>query len=117
LSKDTVTFGGQAIKGVTFGEMTSISGQSFVQGKADGILGMAWPSIAEDKVPLIFETMFEQGLIDDNSFSFYLNDSTTGSELILGGVDDSLAASSFNYVTVASDTYWVVDIDSVSVGG
>jgi cathepsin D len=117
LSQDVVNFGGVNVKDVTFGEMTTLSGASFVAAKFDGILGLAWPAIAADGVKPVYQTMFEQGLVDDNSFSFYLTQSPSGSKLILGGVDKSLAKSDFTYHTLASDSYWLINVGGFSVNG
>lgn len=50
LSQDTNSVGGIDVKGQVFGEVTSESGLSFLFGKTDGIVGMAFPSIAVDGV-------------------------------------------------------------------
>lgn len=54
LSVDDVTWGGKVIKGVTFGEITVLSGISWIAGHFDGILGMAWEAISADHVPTVF---------------------------------------------------------------
>jgi cathepsin D len=117
LSQDTVNFGGVDVKDITFGEMTTLSGVSFVAAKFDGILGLAWPAIAVDGVQPVYQTMFEQGLVDDNSFSFYLTQNPTGSKLLLGGIDKSLAKTDFTYHTLASDSYWLINLSDISVNG
>jgi cathepsin D len=118
LGIDTVTWAGAAVTSVTFGEMTTLSGISFVAAKFDGILGMGWQSISADNIPPVYESMFTQGLIDNNSFSFYLSKvpGTEASKLVLGGVDSTLAKGAFNYVPLASDTYWQIAVDSISIG-
>lgn len=118
LGVDTVTWAGVAVPSVTFGEMTTLSGVSFVAAKFDGILGMGWQSISADDIPPVYETMFKDGLIDSNSFSFYLSKTpgTDQSKLVLGGVDPSLQSGAFNYVTLTSDTYWQIAVDSISIG-
>jgi cathepsin D len=47
-------------------------GVSFLASKFDGILGMAWPAISVDNLPLIFDLLYKQGRVEGNSFSFYL---------------------------------------------
>lgn len=98
LSEDVITWGDYSIPNVTFGEMTQLSSQ-FSQSKPDGILGMAWKSISEDNLSPVFQSMYDQGIIEDDSFSFYLSTapSGSGSQLVLGGVDSSLASGPFNY--------------------
>ena len=47
-------------------------GVSFLASKFDGILGMGWEAISVDKLPLIFDLLYQQGQVEGNSFSFYL---------------------------------------------
>jgi cathepsin D len=119
LDADNVSWGGVTIKDVTFAEMTTLKGVSFVASKFDGILGMAFQKISADDVVPVYEAMYQQKLIDDNSFSFYLSKdaNAAGSKLVLGGVDDSLYTGSFQYHTLSSDTYWEINVDDLSVGG
>jgi hypothetical protein len=80
---------------------------------------MAWKSISEDQLVPVFEQMFDNGIIDNDSFSFYLSKApnAAGSELVLGGVDSNLASGSFNYHTLISDSYWEIKVDDLSVDG
>jgi len=119
LSEDTVTWGSAAIKGVTFGEMTTLKGASFVASKFDGILGMAFQTISADNVTPVYEVMYKQGLIDDNSFQFYLSKKAdaSGSQLVLGGTDSSLYTGSFQYHNLSSETYWEINVGDLSVNG
>jgi cathepsin D len=118
LGIDTVTWAGAAVTSVTFGEMTTLSGISFVAAKFDGILGMGWHTVSAYNIPPVYESMFAQGLIEDNSFSFYLSKvpGSEASKLVLGGVDNTLAKGAFNYVTLQADTYWQFYIQSISIG-
>ncbi len=61
------------MKGQVFGEATKQPGDAFVDAKFDGLLGMAWPSIAEDKVVPVFQNMITQHLVTSPVFGFYLN--------------------------------------------
>lgn len=57
---------------MTFGESTTLKGISFLASKFDGILGMAFPSIAVNGVTPYFYRLMEEKLVDDASFTFYL---------------------------------------------
>ena len=117
LVEDTVSLGGVQINKVTFGEMTSIS-SGFNGMQFDGLLGLAWPSIASDNVTPVFQYLYEQGLVEDNSFSVLLtaDSDEDGSVLVLGGVNEQYANGSFSYVTLSSQSYWQIPIDGVKVG-
>lgn len=56
--------------------------------KFDGILGMGWEQIAVDHVSPPFYNAFNQGLVPENMFSFWLNrdeaSGGAGGELVLG---------------------------------
>lgn len=119
LSEDSVSLAGVPIKGVTFGEMTKFEGVSWVASKFDGILGMAWKAISAEGLEPVFESMFNQGLIEDNSFSFYLTKEANakGSKLILGGVDSQYYSGSFDYVSLSSESYWMIPLDGVKLDG
>ena len=56
-----------------FGEAVKEPGITFVAAKFDGILGMAFPLIAVNGITPPFHTLMEQGDLDANLFSFYLN--------------------------------------------
>ena len=81
---------GLQAKNALFGQITSLHGVSFLASKFDGILGMAWPAISDDKLPLIFDLLVNQSQVEGNSFSFYLTRTpgSNGSALVLGGVND-----------------------------
>lgn len=117
LVEDTVTLAGADITKVVFGAMTSVD-SGFEGSDFSGLLGMAWQAIAEDNVTPVFQYMYKQGLVADNSFSFYLtpNADENGSVLVLGGVNENYSNGSFNYVTLSSETYWQIPIDGVKAG-
>ena len=62
-----------AVKNQMFAEATKQPGSTFVDDKFDGILGMAWPEIAVDRVTPVFQNMVKQGLVVSPVFGFYLD--------------------------------------------
>ena len=61
------------MKNQTFGEAVKQPGPTFIDARFDGILGMAFPSIAVDNVNPVFHNMVEQGLVNKPVFGFYLD--------------------------------------------
>ena len=56
-----------------FAEATHQPGITFIADRFDGILGMAWPSIAVDHVEPVFQKMIDQGVVTTATFAFWLN--------------------------------------------
>lgn len=71
VGNDTVDIAGLKAERALFGQVTSISGISFLAAKFDGIFGMAWPSMSVVGMPLIFDILYQQGKIANNSFSMF----------------------------------------------
>ena len=61
------------MKNQIFAEATEQPGDTFVNAKFDGILGMAFPSIAVDNTPTVFQNMVSQQLVSKPVFGFYLD--------------------------------------------
>ena len=56
----------------------------------DGIIGLAYPSFAEENVQPFFDNLMQNELLKQNVFSFFLsNHSGESSELMLGGWDET----------------------------
>jgi len=113
-SKDTLNIAGIDVKGVDFGEVTTLSAQ-FATSKFDGILGMGWKAISVKGYDTVFDKVQQQKLVDP-SFSFYLTSTpgSDGSELILGGVDSKYYTGDFKYYDLTSESYWLIAGDHMT---
>eukprot|EP00122_Pirum_gemmata_P016259 Pgem_evm1s15195 len=121
LVEDSVTVGDITVNKQVFG--TAYSMASFFSGTTmDGILGLAFQSLASDNVAPVHVNMLNEGILtEDNAlFSFYLSDtpgdaSASGSYLTFGYIDPSSYIGSISYIPVSSQTYWEIKMDDITV--
>lgn len=118
LSEDELSLGGLVIQNQIFGETTSEPGLSFAFGKFDGILGLAYDTIAvQNTVPPVYNAI-DQGLLDEPKFAFYLgaDGEETGGVATFGGVDDKYYEGDITYLPVRRKAYWEVKFDKLALG-
>lgn len=111
VSKDTATIGDDITATMSFGEVTSASGVSFIASQMSGILGLAYNTISVNQLP----TFFDNADLEDKSFSFYLHDTADKSYMVIPGM------YSDNYATidthkVIEQKYWALKLDTVAQG-
>lgn len=117
MSNDKVSVGGLTVASQTFAEVTKEPGVAFIAAHFDGILGLAFKSIAvTGAVPWWYHAV-DQKLVQEPVFAFYLNRKAGGDgELLLGGVDEAHYTGDFHYVPLTNETYWEFAMDGVSIG-
>uniref|UniRef100_A0A8B9PTS1 cathepsin E n=1 Tax=Apteryx owenii TaxID=8824 RepID=A0A8B9PTS1_APTOW len=121
----TGIIGSDQVMGLTvanqqFAESISEPGKAFQDAEFDGILGLAYPSLAVDGVTPVFDNMMAQNLVDLPMFSVYMStneDSSTAGELLFGGFDPSHFEGTLNWVPVTRQGYWQIQVDNIQVGG
>ncbi|KAM8976695.1 cathepsin E [Pelodytes ibericus] len=117
---DQVTVQGIIVLNQNFGESVSEPGTTFLDSAFDGILGLAYPSLAVGGYSPVFDNMMDQNLVEKPLFSVYMNrneDSSPGGELIFGGFDPSRFSGQLNWVPVTNQGYWQITLDNIQVGG
>ncbi|KAJ7331724.1 hypothetical protein JRQ81_013904 [Phrynocephalus forsythii] len=114
IGMDQVTVEGLTIANQQFAESTSEPGTTFLDSEFDGILGLAYPSLAVDGVTPVFDNMMAQNLVELPMFSVYLSrnpDSSVGGELVFGGFDPAhFSGTSTGFQSLNRDTgrfYWI----------
>ena len=68
-------------------------------------MGLGYQSIARGGATTVFQNMFNQSLISQNKFSFWLNrnpDQTNGGQLFFGGSNPYYYIGDFTYVPVST---------------
>jgi len=112
-----VAWGDLKLTDYTFAEVSDTSGlgQLYMQSPMDGILGLAFSSIAQDGLKAPIEALADSGELQDNVFAFYLGSGST-SELVFGGVDPSHYTGDFINVALNAETYWQVKLKSLKLG-
>jgi len=117
LSTDVMTLGDVKITGQTFAEVTKEPGIAFIAAKFDGIMGLAFDSIAVDHVKPPFYNMVDQKKISMPVFAFYLNRHEKDGELTVGGLDPTHYTGPVNWVPLTNQTYWEFAMDDLIVDG
>ncbi|KAL1744666.1 aspartic peptidase domain-containing protein [Schizophyllum fasciatum] len=125
----TINYGSGSVSGVLAHDMVNIAGlnirkQAFLAVNSesddfnslpsDGILGLAFPSIAQTKERTVLENLYMQGQIKTPTFSVHLTRGhESGSELCLGCYDASKATGSTAWIPINTRTYWTLPMDGI----
>lgn len=94
-----------------FGEVTSVSGVSFLASQMSGILGLAYNSISVDHL----DTFVDLANLQDKSFAFYLKDTSEESYMTMPGMD----SEGFDVIqahNVVEQKYWALKLTSAAQG-
>ncbi|XP_038675281.1 pepsin A-like [Scyliorhinus canicula] len=119
LGYDTVSISNMMIRDQEFGLATSEPGGFYSYMTFDGILGLAYPSLASGRATTVFHNMVAQNLLDQPLFSVYLTRGygESGSEILFGGIDSSHYTGQIRWVPVTREVYWQVNIDRITING
>ncbi|KAI4332064.1 hypothetical protein L6164_017003 [Bauhinia variegata] len=119
-SQDNVKVGDVVVKNQDFIETTREGSLTFVLAKFDGILGLGFQEISVEKAVPVWYNMVNQGLVDDEVFSFWLNGdpkAQEGGEIVFGGVDENHFKGKHTYVPVTKKGYWQFEMGDFLIGG
>ncbi|PAV79018.1 hypothetical protein WR25_03154 [Diploscapter pachys] len=125
LGEDTVRFGAigenqLAIPSTTFGLASKIS-NDFKNDATDGILGLAFQSLAVDNVMPPLQNAIKQGLLDQPLFTVWLEhrgnmNDAAGGVFTYGAVDSTNCGPLVAYQPLSSASYWEFKIAGISLG-
>ncbi|KAK3548983.1 hypothetical protein QTP70_024808, partial [Hemibagrus guttatus] len=115
---DTVTLAGIQVTDQEIGLSTNEPSQPFLEAPFDGILGLAYPSIAVGNAMPLVDNMMQQGLLEQNLFGIYLSPAGgSGSEVAFGTVDTNRYQGQIYWTPVTAETYWQIGIQEVKISG
>ncbi|XP_049621733.1 chymosin-like [Suncus etruscus] len=117
LGYDTVTVANIVDTHQTVGLSTREPGDIFTYSEFDGILGLAYPSLASPYSVPVFDNMMAKHLVNKNLFSVYMNRDSQGSMLTLGAIDASHYNGSLHWVPITVQQYWQFTVDKITVDG
>uniref|UniRef100_A0A914C440 Peptidase A1 domain-containing protein n=1 Tax=Acrobeloides nanus TaxID=290746 RepID=A0A914C440_9BILA len=116
----TLAFAGLTYGSQTFGLASSIA-DVFGYQIMDGIMGLGWPALSDNKVVPPMQNLLST--LDKPLFTVWMDRITNppsqggnGGLITYGALDTINCDTTFNYVTLSSQTYWQFAVDSFSVG-
>lgn len=119
METDVATVQGINVKNQPFAMVTNASGlgMAFAVAQWDGILGLAWPTIAVNNATPVFTNMIAQNPGMEQVFAFFLpNDASKNGELTFGGYDTSKYIGNLVSVPLTHEFYWMTALDRFTVG-
>ncbi|XP_004682798.1 PREDICTED: pregnancy-associated glycoprotein-like [Condylura cristata] len=117
LASDNVQIGNLIVVNQTLG-LTLKEADVMKNGPFDGILGLAFPGLSHHGTTPFFDNLWQQGLLSQEVFAFYLSSKgKEGSMVMFGGVDPTYYTGELKWVPVSRPLYWQITMDSISMNG
>jgi len=117
VSNDVFSMGDLTVRRMDFAEATKEPGLAFAFGKFDGILGLAYDTIAVSHVVPPFYYLLNEGVLDEPVFAFRMGRSEEdGGEATFGGIDHSAYKGKLVYAPVRRKAYWEVELNKIGFG-
>ncbi|POW07854.1 hypothetical protein PSTT_07968 [Puccinia striiformis] len=119
VGSDTITQGSYTVTNQAFAVVNKAT-SGLLSGDVSGIMGMAFQALASTgSAPF-----WQSAKIDTFAFgiSRFVNISTAtdvepGGVMTLGGINNTLFQGDVNYISLKSQSYWLIAMDSVSIDG
>ncbi|KAH8341446.1 hypothetical protein KR059_007404 [Drosophila kikkawai] len=121
ISQDIVKIGSYLTLNQGFAEIIDEPLKPFLNSPFDGILGLAYDTIAVGGVTPLLYNLVNQGHIEYLGFSIYFQRNGTsalnGGELILGATDSRLYSGCLTYVPISTAAYFQFEMTSANLNG
>ncbi|KAI0081775.1 aspartic peptidase A1 [Panus rudis PR-1116 ss-1] len=117
ISQDVLRIGDLTVQRQDFAEVTKQVGFTYAFAKFDGILGLAYDTIAANHATPPFYNMITQNLVNKQMFSVRLGPSSEdGGEVVFGGIDHDAYTGTIQYAPVRRKGSWEVTLNKVTFG-
>ncbi|GAA5795371.1 endopeptidase [Helicostylum pulchrum] len=121
ISQDTLRVGGIKIEDQGFAESVKEPGFTFALARFDGIFGLGYDTISVKHTVPPFYHMVNKDLVDEQLFSFWLNDvnkggEAEGGELVFGGVNEDHYTGNITWAPIKRKGYWEIDLENIKFG-
>ncbi|KAH9935665.1 aspartic peptidase domain-containing protein [Fomitopsis serialis] len=115
LAQDVVSVGPLSVAQQTFGAVKSET-EDFYDAPSDGLLGLAFGSIAQSRQPTFFENLMTSKQVASGAFAVHLQrDQAAGGEVCFGCFDTTKAIGPITWSPVVSRTYWSLGLNKLAV--
>ncbi|KAI7905562.1 endopeptidase [Cokeromyces recurvatus] len=121
ISQDTLRVGGIKIEDQGFAESVKEPGFTFALARFDGIFGLGYDTISVQHTVPPFYHMVNRDLVDEQLFSFWLNDvnkggEEEGGELVFGGVNPDHYKGNITWAPIRRKGYWEIELENIKFG-
>ncbi|XP_027388183.1 pregnancy-associated glycoprotein 2-like [Bos indicus x Bos taurus] len=118
LGSDTIQIGNLVIVNQIFGLSQNQSSGVLEQVPYDGILGLAYPSLAIQGTTPVFDNLKNREVISEPVFAFYLSSRPENiSTVMFGGVDHTYHKGKLQWIPVTQARFWQVAMSSMTMNG
>jgi len=116
---DSLSVGEYTVKNQTFAMIEHEIGSIFSQIPFEGILGLAFPSMAADGHVPFFDNVMKQNVLKGrNEFSFFFTKlPEQASAIFFGGVDKRFYDGEIRMFPVVQEHYWAIELMDFLIGG
>ena len=97
---------------MTFGEISKTDGAMFLVSQLDGILGLAYPTISVDSLPVFID----ESNLSQKSFGFYLHNNPDASYMTIPGPDTDEKFTKVEEHDVIEQGYWSLNLTGLKKG-
>ncbi|CAD8180988.1 unnamed protein product [Paramecium octaurelia] len=119
VNSDVVKLGEIEVEDQNIAEIVEENGAVFQNSGFDGIVGLAYPSMAAYNLNPLFDNIMKQKKLQSNQFSFYMSNKVNSyeSQLTFGGYDVTKLDGPVHYHPVIDKYYWTIKAENILVNG